>query len=805
MITGATDHARIVIIGGGAIGTALAYHLARAGERDVLLVEKAQLTHGCTWHAAGLVGQLRTKANLTRLMQNSVAVFDRLEAETGQAVDWKRVGSIRLASSEDRWAEIRRTMTIARSFGFEAHALTAREAAVMFPFIVEDGIVGAAFIPSDGYVDPYSLTMAYARGARDGGVRIREGVLVTDIVVEAGRVAGVVTDHGTIGCEILVNCAGLWARRVGEMAGISLAAGVVEHQYFVTEQTLDLPAGLPTLRDPDRLFYLKPDVRSFAIGGWEDGAPECWGSRPPFDFGRTLFPPDLDRLALFAEPAAGRMPVLNETGIRTIINGPIPVSADGEPIMGPVPGIANLFVACGFTAGIAASGGAGAAMAAWILDGDPGMDLWPFDVRRFGPHHGQSRHLGERARTAYAGYYKLHFPGEESAVGRGLRRSPVHGHLAAAGASFGSRFGWERANWFRAPGEDDGAPTFEGRPQGFEAIAREVRAIRSGVALIDQTSFAKFEVTGPGAFAALQGLVANDLSGGPGRVTYTQILNARGGIEADVTVLHPDVDRFVVITGSGFGVRDGATLADGLPKDGSVHLAEVTGAYAVLNLCGPTSRDVLASVSPDDVSNAAFPFLACRRIEVGDASVVASRIGYVGELGYEILVAAEYAAHVYETLKAAGAAHGIVDAGYKAIDSCRLEKGYLYWSADIGPDEDPYEAGLGFCVKPDKGPFRGREAVLARRAARGRRLVSFAVDGFAPLLGGEAILADGRVIGSATSAGYAHHLGRSIAFGYVSVGDFAPQRIELEAFGTRYPATMGPRCLYDPKGERLKA
>ena len=396
----ATEHARVVIIGGGAIGTSLAFHLARAGERDVLLLEKAQLTHGCTWHAAGLVGQLRTKANLTRLMQNSVAVFDRLEAETGQAVDWKRVGSLRLASSPERWAEIRRTMSIARGFGFECHALGAREAAETFPFVVEDGIVGAAFIPSDGYVDPYSLTMAYARGARANGARIREGVLVTDVVVEDGRVAGVVTDHGNVACDVLVNCAGLWARRLGEMAGLSLPAGVVEHQYFVTEQTLDLPAGIPTLRDPDRLFYLKPDVRSFAVGGWEDGAPECWNSRPPFDFGRQLLPPDLDRLALFAEPAAERIPILAETGIRTIINGPIPVSADGEPIMGPVPGIPNLYVACGFTAGIAASGGAGEAMAAWILDGDPGMDLWPFDVRRFGPHHGTDRHLGARARTA---------------------------------------------------------------------------------------------------------------------------------------------------------------------------------------------------------------------------------------------------------------------------------------------------------------------------------------------------------------------------------------------------------------------
>lgn len=805
-MTSLPTHARIVVIGGGAIGTSVAYQLAKAGARDVLLVEKAQLTHGCTWHAAGLVGQLRTKANLTRLMQNSVAVFDGLEAETGQAVDWKRVGSLRLAGAEARWSEIRRTLSIARSFDFEAHTLSAREARDLFPFIVEDGIVGAAFIPSDGYVDPYSLTMAYAKGARQHGVAIREGVLVTDILLKDGRVMGIVTDHGTVSCEILVNCAGLWARRVGEMAGLSLPAGVVEHQYFVTEQTIDLPPGIPTLRDPDRIFYLKPDVRSFAIGGWEEGAPECWNSRPPFDFGRSLFPADMDRLALFAEPAAERMPILNETGIRTIINGPIPVSADGEPIMGPVPGIENLFVACGFTAGIAASGGAGLAMAAWILDGDPGMDLWPFDVRRFGPHHGQSRHLGERARTAYAGYYKLHYPGEETSIGRGLRRSPVHAQLAAAGARFGNRFGWERANWFAEAGDAPERPTFEDTPAGFDAVAREVAAIREGVALIDQTSFAKFEVSGPGASAALQGLVANDLSGGPGKVTYTQILNARGGIEADVTVLEPTAGRFVVMTGSGFGVRDGATLAAGLPKDGTVTLAQVTSAYAVLNLCGPASRAVLQSVSGSDLSNAAFPFLGCRVIEVGDATVVASRIGYVGELGYELLIPSEFAAHVYDVLKSAGAAHGLRDAGYKAIDSCRLEKGYLYWSADIGPDDDPYEAGLGFCVKPDKGPFPGCDALRDRKAAgRRRKLVSFSSDGFIPLLGGEAILADGKVVGSTTSGGYGHHLKRSIAFGYIPAEGLDGASFALEAFGTSHPVTVGPRCLYDPKGDRLKS
>ncbi|HHI82739.1 MAG TPA: FAD-dependent oxidoreductase, partial [Rhizobiales bacterium] len=420
MVFQADRQARIVVIGGGAIGTSVAYHLARAGEKDVLLVEKAQVTEGSTWHAAGLVGQLRSKRNLTRLMQNSVAVFDRLADEAGVATDWKKVGSLRLASSPGRWSEIRRSMTQAKSFGFECHALSAREAKELFPYIEEKGIEGAAFIPSDGYIDPYALTQAFVKAARLNGARIEEGVTVEDIAVEGRRVVGVVTSKGNIGCEILVNCAGLWAKRVGEMAGVALAAGVVEHQYFVTEKSLQFDAGLPTLRDPDKNFYLKPDVGAFAIGGWEEGTRGCWQGKPPLAFGRELFEANMDRLELFALPCAERLPVLNETGIQTIINGPIPVSADGEPVMGLAPELDNFYVACGFTAGIAASGGAGEAMANWIIEGDPGMDLWAFDVRRFGPQHANGRFLEARAIEAYASYYKIHWPGEEGKSGRGL-------------------------------------------------------------------------------------------------------------------------------------------------------------------------------------------------------------------------------------------------------------------------------------------------------------------------------------------------------------------------------------------------
>ena len=797
-------HVRILIIGGGAIGTSLAYHLGRDGAKDILLVEKAQLTEGCTWHAAGLVGQLRGKKNLTRLMQNSVAVFDRLEAETGQAISWKKVGSLRLASSVARWSEIQRSMGQAKSFGVECRSLSATEAKKLFPYITTDGIEGAVFIPGDGYIDPYSLTMAYAKGARGHGVKIEERVCVEEIVLEGRRALGVVTNKGNIACDILVNCAGLWAKRVGNMAGVALAAGIVEHQYFLTEKTLSFDAGLTTLRDPDKNFYLKPDTGSFAIGGWEEGSRGFHRGLPPLDFGRELFAPNMERLELFALPASERLPVLNETGIQTVINGPIPVSADGEPIMGMAPELDNFYVACGFTAGIAASGGAGLAMANMILHGDAGMDLWPFDIRRFSGVHAQPRYLETRAIEAYAAYYKVHWPLEETQSGRNLRLSPFREKLKQAGAVFGSRVGWERPNWFAPAGVTPiDVPSFEDKPNWFSHVGAECRAIRERAVLIDQTSFAKFEITGTGTEAALQRIAANDLSGPPGKAVYTQLCNEKGGIEADVTLVHLGPDYFYLITGSGFGVRDSGWVAKHLPP--TVKIREVTNALAVINICGPRSREILQSVTDADVSNASFPFFGARRIDVGHANVLAVRVGYVGELGYELYIPQEFGAHVYDTLWAAGQAHGIANAGYRAIDSCRMEKGYLYWSGDISPDYNPYEAGLGFCVALEKGDFIGREA-LAKIKAAGlmRKLCSFTIDGFAPLHGGEAIFHGGKVVGSTTSVGYGHTMAKTIAFGYLPVEMTGESFFDIETFGKLHRAALGPRCHYDDRNLRLK-
>lgn len=800
------DSAEIVIIGGGAVGCSIAYHLTRLGKRDVAVLEQSGLTHGSTWHAAGLIGQLRGQRNLTRMLQDSVELYGRLEAETGQATDWRPTGSLRLASSPERWREIRRTATAARSFGFELHLLDPREARELFPLMELDDVIGAAYIPSDGSIDPSGLTQALAKGARAGGARFFEGVRVTDLIVRDGRVRQVVTDQGTVRAEAVVNAAGMWARQVGALAGLRVPAAAVEHQYVVTDIIDDLPDDLPSLRDPDGLFYLKPERGRLAVGGWEANTVPFGAAGIPPGFGRELLESNFDRFEPIAEFAAARIPVLGEVGIRSLVNGPIPASPDGEPVMGPAPGLENLYLACGFTAGIAACGGAGRAMARWIVEGDPGMDLWAFDARRFGPHHGGGRALHERAVESYGRYYAIHHPGEEMTSARGARRSPLHGALAAKGAVFGSKFGWERSNWFAPSGHEAvERPSFE-RPNWFAAVAAEHRAVRERVALIDQTSFAKFEVAGPGAAAFMQRLAVNDVGKPPGHATYTQLCNEAGGIEADLTVTRLAEDRFYVVTGSGFGVRDGGWIARHLPSDGSVTVADVTSAKAVLNVCGPRARALLARVAEGDLGNETFPFMTARSIDIGYATVLALRVTYVGELGWELHMPMECAAHVYERLWAAGADLGLADVGYRALDSLRLEKRYLYWGADITPEYNPYEAGLGFCVKLNKGDFIGREALSRARAdGPARRLCCFSLEPEVAVFGGEAILRAGRVVGVATSGGFGHTVGRNIVLGYLPVAEAGHDDYEVEAFCERHPARRHGRALYDPDRARILA
>ncbi len=798
--------AEIVIIGGGAIGCSIAYHLTRLGKRDVAVLEKSGLTQGATWHAAGLVGQLRGSRNLTRLMQNSVALYETLEEETGQATGWKRVGSLRVASSAERWLEIKRMATTAKSFGFELHLIAPAEAEARFPLMSLDGVVGAAFIPTDGYIDPSGLTQAFAKGARGRGAVIHEGVRVTGLTVGRRRVETVVTDHGTIRADVVVDAAGMWAREVGAMAGASIAAGAVEHQYLVTEPIPGAPRDLPTFRDPDHLVYIKPEVGGLAVGGWEPDTVPFGERGVPAGFARQLLPSNFDRFEQIAALAARRVPVLETAGVRDLINGPIPVSADGEPIMGPAPGLDNFFVACGFTAGIAAACGAGRALALWIVEGDPGMDLWGFDVRRFGDHHAGTRYLHERAVESYGRYYKIHWPGDEHASARGARRSPLYPVLGERGAVYGSKFGWERPNWFAPEGVAPvDAPSFE-RPNWFEHVGEEHRAVRERVALIDQSSFGKFEMRGPGAAGFLQRLAAGDVGKPPGAVTYTQLCNERGGIECDLTVSRLDDDLFYIVTGSGYGVHDRAWIERHAPRDGTVSPSDVTSATAVINLCGPKARAVLEKVADDDVSDRAFRFLACRRLRIGYAPVLALRITYVGELGWELHLPTEYAAHVYGLLWRAGEEFGVANAGYRAIDSLRIEKRYLYWGADITPDYTPYEAGLGFCVKLDKGDFLGRAALeKARREGTKRTLCTFTLERQASVHGGEAILREGRALGVTTSGNYGYTVGKSIVLGYVPAEDAGHDAYEIEVFGEAIPAARHDRALYDPGRGRILA
>jgi len=797
---------RIVIIGGGIIGCSIAYHLAKRGERDVVLLERLQLTHGATWHAAGLVGQLRSSSNLTRLMRYGAELYGKLEAETGQATGWQGVGSLRLASSPARWLELKRSATMAKGFGFHVELVSPRQALDLFPLLETKGVVGAAWIEGDGYVDPTSLTNAYAAGARAGGVTIVQGVRVTGLARNGRRVTAVLTDAGDIEAECVINATGMWGREIAAMAGTRVPACAVEHQYFVTEKTDRIAAGLPTLRDPDGNFYVKPEPGALAVGGWETNT-RTWGTdgiRP--DFGPELLQSDYERFAPLAEAASARIPVLNDVGIRQMITGPIPITADGEPIIGLSPELDNFYLCCGFTSGIAASGGAGWVMANWIVDGDPGLDLWPFDVRRFGTPHSVKSFMYERAVESYDRYYHIAWPAYEADAGRDARRSPLHATLKAAGAVYGNKFGWERPNWFAPPGTPAvEAPSFERGP-AFDAIGAEHRAVRERVALIDMSSFSKYEVHGPGALALLQKLAANDLDRPIGAVVYTQLCNERGGIEADVTITRLALDRFYFVTGSALGVRDRSTFERHIPAGGGVAIDDLTSTRAVLNLCGPRSREVLAQLTDAPLANADFPYMSARQLDIGYAPVLALRVTYLGELGYELHVPVEYALYLYERLWATGQPHGIANAGYRAINSLRLEKHYLIWGSDITPDYNPFEAGLGFCVALGKGDFLARAALAAIKAnGPKQKLAWFTAPPEVNLFGGEIVLAGERVLGRVTSAGYGYTVGRNILCAYVAADEPAHPEYAVEAMCERYPALRHTRPPYDPDRKAILA
>ncbi len=806
--------AQVVIIGGGIIGCSTAYHLAKNGWTDVVVLERAKLTSGSTWHAAGLVGQLRSSANITQLLKYSVELYDTLEAETGQATGWKMNGGLRLACNADRLIEIKRQATMARSFGLEMHLLSPAEAKDLWPIMDASDLVGAAFLPTDGQANPSDTAQALARGARNAGVTIVEDCPVEAITVKDGRVAGVVTRDGAIACDIVVNCAGQWARDIGKLAGVNVPLCSMQHQYMITEKVEGVTPDLPTLRDPDRLVYFKEDVGGLVMGGYELN-PKPWAEDGiPDGFEFTLLDSDWGHFGQLMEQALARVPALGKAGVKQLLNGPESFTPDGNFILGEAPEVRGFFVGAGFNAfGIASAGGAGRALAEWIVGGTAPMDLAAVDILRFGPPHQDIDWVRARTVEACAKHYTMGWPHEEASAARPNRVSPLYDRLKAAGACFGSKLGWERPNWFGEAGTEPQDVYAFGRQSWFDAVGAEHRACREAAALFDASSFAKFLVTGPDAERALGWICANDVSGPPGKVTYTQMLNDRGGIECDLTVSRLDERTYYVVTGTGFATHDADWIRRNIPDDADAALTEITDDMAVLTLMGPKARDVLGAVTDSDLSNEAFPFGRCREITIKGRVVRAIRVTYVGELGWELHMPVEAAPEVFDALVAAGEPHGLRLAGYRAIESLRLEKGYRAWGSDIGPDYTPVEAGMTWAVKlKSNTDFRGHGAV-ARQAENGiaKRLVCFTVDdpGIV-LLGRETIYRNGERVGWLSSGGWGYTVGANIGYGYVRHADGVDKAFlesgdyELEVATEMVPATLHMTALYDPKNTRVK-
>ncbi len=805
---------RAVIIGGGIVGCSTAYHLAKLGW-EVTLLERHRLTSGSTFHAAGLVGQLRTSANITQLLGESVKLYGRLEAETGLATGWKQNGGLRLACNAERWTEVKRQATTARSFGLEMHLLSPQEAQKLWPLMQVDDVVGAAFLPTDGQASPSDITQSLAKGARMNGARIFEDVAVTGIEVACGRAVAVQTGHGRISCEAVIVCAGQWTRALCAGIGVNVPLVSVEHQYMITEAIPGVSSNLPTLRDPDRLTYYKEEVGGLVMGGYEPN-PIPWAADGiPETFNFSLLNSNWDHFTPIMELAIGRVPALQTAGVKTLLNGPESFTPDGNFILGEAPEVGGLFVGAGFNAfGIASGGGAGKVLAEWVAGGKAPYDLWPVDIRRFGRNHADVNWVRTRTLEAYAKHYTTAWPAEEFSAGRPLRRSALYDRLRAAGACFGEKMGFERPNWFAAPGEEPRDVYTFGRPNWFSAVAREHKATREAVALFDQSSFAKFYLIGRDAESALSWICANNVARPPGSLVYTQMLNARGGIECDLTVARLAQDKFYITTGTGFATHDADWITRNLPAGLDAHLVDVTSAYATLALMGPRSRDVLGQLTRDDVSNAGFPFGAVGRINVAGAPVTALRVTYVGELGWELHIPSEFAATVYDALMQAGAAFGIINAGYRAIETLRLEKFYRAWGADIGPDHTPLEAGLGWAVKlRTDTPFLGRAALEAQRLAPLRkRLCAFTVDDpNVILLGRETIYRDETRVGWLSSGGFGHTIAKPIGFGYVRNPDgmdddyLVSGRYTLDVATTRVDCRLHLAPLYDPAMAKVKA
>jgi glycine cleavage system T protein len=808
------SHAEIVVIGGGIIGCSTAYHLARDHKADVLLLEQGTLTSGSTWHAAGLVGQLRSSASITRVLKYSVDLYKGLEAETGLATGWKMTGCLRLATNQDRWTEFRRLATTAKSFGMDMHLLTPEEVKAMWPLMEVGDLVGASWLPTDGQASPSDITQSLARGARMHGAKIVENVRVTGFEMDGDRIVRVRTTLGDIACEKVVNCAGQWARQVGAMAGINVPLQPVKHQYIITERVPGLSTDAPTIRDPDRRTYFKEEVGGLVMGGYEPN-PQPWTTGDvPDDWAYRLFDDDFDHFEQHMAEAIARLPALEKVGVKQMINGPESFTPDGNFILGVAPECANMFVGAGFNAfGIASGGGAGWVLAQWVVDGEAPLDLWVVDIRRFAGMHRDRQWVLDRTLEAYGKHYTIAFPHEEYESGRPRVVSPLYERLKAHGAVFGSKLGWERPNWFAPEGVEPKDAYSMGRQNWFAAVGDEHRHVREAVGIFDQSSFAKYEMTGRDAQKALDWICANDVSKPAGRLTYTQLLNSRGGIEADLTVARLTDETFYIVTGTGFRTHDLGWIADHVPAGLDVTLRDVTEDFGTLSLMGPKARDVLSAVTEADVSNAGFPFGHVREIGIAGHAVRALRVTYVGELGWELHVPIGAIGTVFDALMAAGKPFGIRPVGYRALESLRLEKGYRAWGSDITPNDTPFEAGLGWAVKLGKTvDFLGRGALQAAKGEpRRKAFAGFTVDDpGVVLVGRETILRNGEPVGYLTSGGYGYTLGKNIGYGYVRRGEGVDDRFladgdyELVVAMERTPAKIHLEPPYDPSGLRVK-
>ena len=812
------DDARIVVIGAGVGGASIAYHLAEAGCTDVLVLDRAEPTSGSTFHSAGLVGQLRSSLPLTRMMMHSVDVYRQLEGEaeaTGRSPGWREVGSLRLASTQPRLDELRRQHGWAKTFGLPMDLLSAKEASERFPLMDPTGVLGAIWLPTDGYLDPSGLTYALLGAAKARGVSVESGVRVTDLVVEQGRIKTVVTDHGSVTAEMVVAACGMYTPEVAALVGVNVPIVPMAHQYLITRDIEGVTPDLPQLRDPDNLVYFRPEGRGLVLGGYERN-PAPWSVHGvPADFNNRLLAEDWDRFAPLMTSACERVPAAEDADIVQLVNGPEGFTPDNEFILGES-SVAGFFVAAGFCAhGIAGAGGVGRVMAEWMLEGEPGFDTWKMDIRRFGPQYRSRDHAVARTIEVYATYYDIHYPNEERQAGRPLRRSPAYPALSALGAVFGEKSGWERPNWF-APNEDRGDES--GRPTGWAgehwspAIGAEALACRDSAALFDESSFSKLEVSGIGAPAFLSRICANEIDRPVGSVTYTQLLNDRGGIECDLTATRVAHDRFLLVTGTAFGNHDLAWIHKQqslLPEGDGCTARDVTAGWACFGLWGPAARVLMQPLTRTSLTNEDFPYLTAQQLSLGAVPVLAVRVTFVGELGWELYCPTEYGAALWELLWSAGEEHGLMAAGYRAIDALRVEKGYRVWGTDITPEENPYEAGLGFAVRLDKpGGFVGRDALVGiMEQGPARRLRCLVLDDpLAVPLGSEPVRIDGAIVGRVTSGNQGYRVGLAIAFAYLPSDQAAlGRRVEIEVFGEWIGAEVVRDSIYDAKGARVRA